>query len=79
MSSASGADDWGDAQRDLEKAAEEMRDCEAALRDAYRSGDRLAIDVARVALQAAIAWYLKAEAEAYGAETMGGGEPNPRR
>jgi hypothetical protein len=56
------------AQEELERAAEEIRQCDAELRAAYRSGDRTAINVARAALQAAVARYLKAEADVYAAE-----------
>jgi len=46
-------------------AADEFRICDAALRDAYRSGDRAAIDALRAEFQATVAWYLKAEADLY--------------
>jgi len=53
------------AQLELRMAADEFRVCDAALREAYRSGDRAAIAALRAAFQAAVAWYLKAEADLY--------------
>ncbi len=49
----------------LDRAAEELRICDEELRDAYLSGDRAAIDAARVAIHGAIAWYLKAEVDCF--------------
>jgi len=51
--------------RTLDRAAEEFRSCDEELRGAYLSGDRAAINAARVAVHGAIAWYLKAEVDCF--------------
>lgn len=54
-----------DTAHRLDHAADELRRRDKALRQAYRTGDRNAIDTARAALQVAIARYLQADAALY--------------
>ena len=54
-----------DTAHRLDDAADELLRSDKALRDAYRSGDRVSIDAARAALQTAIARYLQADAALY--------------